>query len=154
MRPQSPEAADLTQAQALFRDQKMAFLATMDPEGFPFGSIVPYLIGPEGWPVVLISSLAEHTQNLIKEPKVSLTITLPNFERKSQRLTLVSRASRRIGELDSLRNHYQNRFPQSEIYINLPDFTFFDLIPLRIRYIGGFGRAFWLTPSELGITVS
>lgn len=33
-------------------------------EGYPFGSVVPYVLDHEACPVLLVSRLAEHTRNL------------------------------------------------------------------------------------------
>lgn len=36
--------------------------------GFPFGSVVPYCLDAEGNPLILISRIAQHTHNLLKDP--------------------------------------------------------------------------------------
>ena len=42
--------------------------------GFPFGSVVPYCLDAQGWPLILISRIAQHTHNLQKDPKCSLFV--------------------------------------------------------------------------------
>jgi hypothetical protein len=42
--------------------------------GFPFGSVVPYCLDAQGWPLILISRIAQHTHNLQKDPKCSLLV--------------------------------------------------------------------------------
>src|SRR5271163_2760440 len=37
--------------------------------GFPFGSLIPFALDPAGWPLILISNMAMHTQNLSADPR-------------------------------------------------------------------------------------
>jgi len=46
-------------------------------EGYHFGSITPYIVVLEGDLAIFISHLAEHTQNIERDAKVSLTIFVP-----------------------------------------------------------------------------
>ncbi|MBM3341542.1 MAG: pyridoxamine 5'-phosphate oxidase family protein, partial [Betaproteobacteria bacterium] len=46
-------------------------------EGYPWGSVVTYVLDHEACPVMLISRLAEHTKNLAADPRVSLLIHEP-----------------------------------------------------------------------------
>lgn len=42
--------------------------------GYPFGSLMPYAIDPIGQPILLISNMAMHTQNLQNDPRSSLFV--------------------------------------------------------------------------------
>ena len=42
--------------------------------GWPFGSVVPYVLDPHGDPLVFLSDLAEHTRNLQADPRASLLV--------------------------------------------------------------------------------
>ena len=44
---------------------------------------------------------------------------------------------------------YLSRFPDAEMRFGLADFHLFRLVPAEIRYVGGFARAFSMTPAEL-----
>jgi putative heme iron utilization protein len=48
-----------------------------DVTGYPFGSYVDYILDEKGWPVMLLSDHSLHTQNIQKNPAVSLFIQLP-----------------------------------------------------------------------------
>ena len=48
---------------------------SVDAPGYPFGSIVPYCMDSDGQPVILISTIAQHTKNIQENPKVSLIVT-------------------------------------------------------------------------------
>ena len=43
--------------------------------GFPFGSVMPYGLDDHGRPIVLISTMAMHTQNLQADARASLLVT-------------------------------------------------------------------------------
>ena len=43
--------------------------------GFPFGSLMPYVLDAQGCPTFLISAMAMHTQNLQRDPRASLFVT-------------------------------------------------------------------------------
>ena len=42
--------------------------------GFPFGSVVPYCLDARGWPLLLISRIAQHTRNLKADARCSLLV--------------------------------------------------------------------------------
>ena len=42
--------------------------------GYPFGSVTPFMLDHDCQPAILISSIAEHTKNIIYNPKVSLVV--------------------------------------------------------------------------------
>ncbi len=70
-----PEA--IRQARNLLYVQDFGILGTISVklEGFPFGSVVPYCLDGNGRPVVLISTIAQHTKNIGQDSRCSLTIT-------------------------------------------------------------------------------
>jgi hypothetical protein len=137
------------EARRFLRGQHNGVLATLSHriEGHPFASVAPFLCDHAGRPVILISSLAEHTRNIAADPRVSLLVQ-PFSEdmQETARLTLVGRADR-LADKDGLGPRYLRRFPQAESYFALPDFHFYRIEPLRIRYIGGFGKIHWLEPA-------
>lgn len=42
--------------------------------GFPFGSVAPYCLDAAGRPLLLISRIAQHTQNLLQDCRCSLLV--------------------------------------------------------------------------------
>ncbi len=113
-------------------------------EGYPFGSVVPYCLDAEGFPVILISSLAQHTRNIDKNPKVSLTIAQSGMDdvQTGARLTWVGDAEPTT-DTDSIERYY-SFFPESRGYHNTHNFSFYRIKHVRSRYIGGFGDIHWL----------
>ncbi|MFC6335814.1 DUF2470 domain-containing protein [Pseudomonas sp. CCM 7891] len=116
--------------------------------GFPFGSVVPYCLDTEGQPLILISRIAQHTHNLLKEPKCSLLVG----EREADdvqavgRLTYLAEAEK-ISDpeaIEAAAERYYRYFPDSANYHKAHDFDFWVLKPVRHRYIGGFGAIHWI----------
>jgi putative heme iron utilization protein len=54
--------------------QRRAFNHFATVDGFPFGSVAPFMLDHAGCPVILISTLAEHTKNIDADPRVSLIV--------------------------------------------------------------------------------
>src|SRR6266436_9447840 len=63
-------------ARRLLNHQSVGVLSThsIDVEGYPFGSIAPYALNYESEPTILISDIAQHTRNIKRNNKVSLTV--------------------------------------------------------------------------------
>ena len=117
--------------------------------GFPFGSVVPYVISPSGQIAIFISQLAEHTKNILSDNKVALTISEADNNPVAQaRITLLAHAviSQRQEQLRAL---YQQQFPDADTILSLGGFQFFELELIAVRLIAGFGEISWLSPEQL-----
>ncbi len=116
--------------------------------GFPFGSAVPYCLSEEGWPLILISRIAQHTKNLQADPRCSLLVAERGAEdvQATGRLTLLAEAVPLTDEaaVEAAAERYYRYFPESRDYHRVHDFDFWTLQPVRWRYIGGFGAIHWL----------
>src|SRR6185436_15374480 len=47
---------------------------SLDVPGYPFGSVTPYCFDGNGQPIVYISNIAQHTRNIMADPRLSLTV--------------------------------------------------------------------------------
>ena len=134
-------------ARRLLRRRHYGVLATIAqqfPE-YPYGSFVDYVTDHLGRPVILISALAEHTQNINRHALVSLAVHDPGLQSAgAPRLTLLGEA-KLIGPDDAqhIRSRYLRYFPEAEQYLSL-DFAFYRIEPQHIRYIAGFAEACWV----------
>src|SRR5438445_13708780 len=63
-------------ARLLFLQESFGVLSTisLDVPGYPFGSVAPYCADRQCRPVIYISRIAQHTRNILADPRVSLTI--------------------------------------------------------------------------------
>jgi hypothetical protein len=116
--------------------------------GFPFGSAVPYCLSEDGWPLILISRIAQHTKNLQADPRCSLLVAERGAEdvQATGRLTLIAEAQQVTDDavMDAAAERYYRYFPEASDYHRVHDFDFWMLKPVRWRYIGGFGAIHWL----------
>ncbi len=137
-----------TEARRLARSQQQAVLSTLSLRlaGYPFGSVAPYVLDHAGRPIILISELAEHTRNLEADARCSLLVQpfSPDMQ-TTGRVTVVGRAER-LSDKDSVGPRYLRYHPQAQDYFAMHDFAFWRIEPIRIRYIGGFGRIHWIEP--------
>jgi len=136
------------QARRYLRARHHGVLSTLSRklEGYPFGSVVPFMLDPAARPVVLISRLAEHTQNIEADSRVSLLASDAGDDvRAGARLTLIGDAARAGGDLAALRSRYLNYFPDAGRLLALGDFSFYAIEPRLLRYIGGFGDIQWIS---------
>ena len=105
--------------------------------GYPYASALPFCTDQQGRVVVLISHLAEHTQNADHDRRVSFLVAPSGAEVQEQaRVTL-------IGDLiptedAAVTARYLRYFPESERFLSIGGFRFFRLEPLSLRYIAGF----------------
>lgn len=116
--------------------------------GYPFGSIVPFVCDPDGYPVILISALAEHTRSLLADPRASLIVHDCSIADPSgPRLTLVGDAAPCTN--NGAASRYLRFFPESARLLALGDFAFWRLAPRAALFIRGFGRIEWLQAAAL-----
>jgi hypothetical protein len=119
--------------------------------GFPFGSVVPYLISPSGRVAIFISDLAEHTKNILADSKVALTISEADHNPIAQaRMTLLANAEI-SQQQEQLRALYQQQFQDADTILGLGGFQFFELELVAVRLIAGFGEIGWLAPEQLDL---
>jgi hypothetical protein len=136
------------EARRFTRGQTSGVLSTISKrlEGFPFGSVSPFILDHAGRPVILISEIAEHTKNIDADPRVSIIVQPYTADMQNTgRVTIIGRAER-LSEKDLLGPRYLRYFPQAESYFAMHDFHFYRIEPIKIRWIGGFGRIFWIDP--------
>lgn len=145
----SKEAID--NATALIQSKKDGVLSTLSVklEGFPFGSVVPYCLDNDGWPVIFISTIAEHTKNIEADNRCSLTIIMDGENVQANgRICIIGRMEKLLFEEKEIMERYYLQFPDSRSYDATHDFSFYRLLPISIRYIGGFGQIHWFKPEE------
>lgn len=134
---------------------KSATLSTLarDPEGYPYGSLVTLACDGLGRPLLLISTLAEHTKNLEARSEASILVSEP-LDTHDQplavgRVTILGRCEKVVeGERTAVREAFLGQQPGSSYYVDFADFAFFRLEPSSLRYVGGFGRMSWVTAED------
>jgi heme iron utilization protein len=137
-------------ARSLVVSEGYGSLATLAEDGTPFGSLVAYATTAEGAIVVLLSKLAEHTKNLVRDGRGSLLVTARTSDpMASARTTLMGRfVLATLAERDSVVETYLAKHPSGARYAGFADFAPWVLVPTRIRTIEGFGAMGFLEPAE------
>lgn len=145
----------LALSRSLLRRARHAVLAVLDPaSGAPTASRVAMATDFDGSPVVLISSLANHTAGLSSDPRCSILIGEPGKgdALAHPRMAIACHAER-IGNNDPRRARIEWRFlshnPKSKLYAAFPDFAYFVLVPRSASLNGGFGKAYALTAEQM-----
>jgi putative heme iron utilization protein len=119
-------------------------LASCSEDGAPWGSVVTF--GPlgDGAPVLLVSLMAEHTRNLLGDPRASLVVAEPPNEENPLdrgRVTLAGHVTEPAGAARAAaRAAHLAAMPSAELYVDFDDFRLFVLEVERVRWVGGYGR--------------
>lgn len=144
------DAATIGAALRLIRDSQEAALAT-SLDSHPYVSLVAVASDHGGAPLLLLSDLAQHTRNLLADPRLSLLLAdAPgNGDPLARaRLTLLGQA-RRCDDPDA-RASFTARHRSSAQYAGFADFHLYRVFVERGHLIAGFGRINWIDGSELG----
>ena len=134
------------QARCLLRARHHAVLSTQSQAvaGYPFGSVVPYVLDAAAAPIILVSRLAEHAKNIAVDPRVSLIAITDGADlQQAARVTYVGRASR-LDPPGGADERYLRYFPAAREYRSQLNFDFFRIEPVTLRVIAGFAQAHWL----------
>ena len=136
----------------LIRKERIAHLATLRG-GAPMASMTLYLADADFSAFYLhVSRLAWHTQDMLKDPHVALSIAETD-DGRADPFTLMRATVR--GEAVPLKNDpslkeaWLSRFPEQAINFQLADFSFWKVVPRDARFIAGFGRIHNLSAAEL-----
>lgn len=141
------------QARRLFKEKLHGVLSTVSKEipDYPFGSLTPYVGDYQENPILLISDIAEHHQNISNNPKVCLTIVEGEGGevQAKGRISIVGDAIKLTAENETeAAERYFSFFPYARNYRKAHHFDFFRIDVKRVRYIGGFGKIFWVEKNE------
>ena len=142
---------------SLLFDQRVAALGSLNQDGTPMVSMVPFAISPvDPCLVIHVSELAAHTANLLARPAVSLLVMRPEPPGEPvhalSRATLEGRATLLVRDRASrstCRASYLARFPEAEPMTELGDFMFIAIHLQGARQIAGFGSARSVSAKEL-----
>lgn len=142
-------------ARGVMRAVDRASLATIvrgdQPEaGAPYASLVLAALDHDASPLLLISTLADHTRNLAADPRVSLlfdgTIGLDE-PLTGPRVSVQGRAART--DEPRHRARFLARHPGAAMYADFKDFAFYRVEVSRAHLVAGFGRIHWMEAKDV-----
>jgi len=149
----APEEDACAALARLLRAERIAHLATLR-QGAPMASMTLYL-ADEGFTAyyVHVSRLAWHTQDMLQDPRVALSIAQTDDRRADpftlMRASIRGRAENLAPEQPELRRSWLARFPEQAINFELADFSFWRIVPRDARFVAGFGRIHNLSAAGL-----
>ena len=139
------------EARNLLRRARTGTLGTLNADdGIPYASLVNLATDVRGCPLILVSTLAWHTRNLLADPRGSIMVAeLPpsGDALTGARVTVIGRFSK-VDARDASRR-YLARHPAAEIYAGFGDFGFWRLEPERAHAVAGFGRIETIPANEM-----
>jgi hypothetical protein len=142
-------------ARRVIREQDRAALATLargaaPGAGHPYASLVLVAVDHDASPLLLISRLAEHTQNIAADPRVSLLFDGTGGLAEpltGPRVSLQGRAEATTAP------HHRTRFlarhPGATLYADFKDFAFYRVGVERAHLVAGFGKIHWLEARDV-----
>ena len=135
----------------LIARERVAHLATLRG-GAPMASMTLYLPAPDFSAFyVHVSRLAWHTQDMMQDGRVALSISETD-DRRADPFTLMRvtiRGDASVYEDPSLKAKWLARFPEQAINFELADFSFWRIAPRDARFVAGFGRIHNISAKEL-----
>jgi putative heme iron utilization protein len=154
MTPEPPFDARLS-VKRLLREARSGALATlMTGLGDPYCSLVNVATAPDGSPLLLLSTLALHTRNILADGRVSLMLD----ERKAgdplegARVMLMGRVAATGAQ--EARKAYLRRHPDAEMFVGFADFAIYRMDIARAHLVAGFGRIVDLAAADVLTDVS
>lgn len=138
---------------ALIRKERLTHLGTLRG-GAPLVSMTLVLPAPDFSAFYIhVSRLAWHTQDMLQDPRVALSIAETDDGRADpftfMRVSIRGEASLLQQENPSLKTQWLARFPEQAINFQLADFSFWRIAPRDARFVAGFGRIHNLTAEDL-----
>lgn len=148
----TPDFSASRMAKSLLRRSRQGALATlMVNSGDPYCSLVNVSANPDAAPLLLISRLAIHTQNILADSRVSLMLDerVAGDPLEGARIMVAGRAEELSGEAAALaRRRYLAAHPSAEGFADFKDFAFFRIAPSGLHLVAGFGRIVDLEPAK------
>jgi heme iron utilization protein len=147
------DADTRTSLSRLLRKERVAHLATLR-SGAPMVSMTLYL-PDEIFSVfyVHVSRLAWHTQDMLHDPRVALSIAETDDGRADpftlMRVSIRGEALQLPLADPALKAKWLQRFPEQAINFELADFSFWQISPRDARFVAGFGRIHNLSVAQL-----
>jgi hypothetical protein len=154
MNPEKPFNAALAGKKLLREARSGALASLIAPQGDPYCSLVNVATAVDGAPLMLLSTLAIHTKNILADGRVSLMLDerKPGDPLEGARVMLMGSCSQ-AGEA-SARAAYLRRQPEAETFANFGDFAVYRIEIAKAHLVAGFGRIVDLAPRDILTDIS
>ena len=139
----SPRPTSAEAARTLLAQTRTAALGTLSEDGTPWASLVMYGLLDDGTPALMVSTLAEHGRNLIRDPRASLMVAAPQVTADplaSGRVTLAGRVERPTGAREGEAHAAcLAAMASAKVFAAFGDVSLWTLEVERVRWVGGYG---------------
>jgi heme oxygenase (biliverdin-IX-beta and delta-forming) len=137
----------------LIRKERIAHLGTLRG-GAPLVSMTLFMAEQDlSAFYVHVSRLAWHTQDMLQDPRVALSIAETDDGRPDpftlMRVSIRGEASQLPADQQELKRLWLARFPEQAVNFELADFSFWKISPRDARFVAGFGRIHNLSADAL-----
>ncbi len=139
-------------ARRVMRRVDRAALATVwrHESGWPYPTLTLVALDWDGSPLLLVSTLAEHTRNFLADDRVGLlfdgTVGLAD-PLAGARVTVLGRMC--PTQAPQHRARYLARHPGAALYDGFGDFAYYRVEVEQAHWVGGFGRSHWIDRAAL-----
>ncbi len=118
--------------------------------GWPYPSLVLTALDHDGTPLLLISRLADHTQNILADSRVGLLFDGTAGLAQPLAGARVSVLGRAVpSDEPRHRARYLARHPDAALYAGFADFALYRVEIERAHLVAGFGRIHWIDAGDL-----
>lgn len=110
--------------------------------GYPSGSVVGFAPDEKGRPIFLFSTMSGHTNDVLADPRCSLTVADIDFKGAADgRVSLMGKCHL-LGdeEREAAKAVYAAKHPNA-FWMSFGDFTFYRMEVEAVRFVGGFAMA-------------
>ncbi len=122
---------------------------SLQHEGYPFGTLVPYIISQDGQPVMLLSHLSQHTRNINSNTRCGLLVSEQGDGDIQQLARLSAIGNLLPDENTAVAEKYFRYFPAARMYFEQLGFRFYRFNPLHFHWNGGFATARWFSNDRI-----
>ena len=136
----------------LIRRARAATLSTAlsSGEGWPYGSLVGIAFDYDLSPIMLFSTLSDHTRNLEIDNRASLLFEEASRLKNPQsgpRASVLGRIKKTTEKVHAKR--FLAHHPEAALYAGFGDFSFWRMTIHKTHFVGGFAKAMWFEGSEI-----
>jgi putative heme iron utilization protein len=154
MKPDTAFDARLA-AKKLLREGRSGALATLMPgAGDPYCSLVNVATAADGAPLMLLSTLALHTKNILADKRVSLMLDERKDGDPLEGARVMLMGTLAATDDPTARAAYLRRHPEAEMFAGFGDFAFYRMEIARAHLVAGFGRIVDLAAPDILTDVS
>ena len=137
-------------AKKVVREGRSGALATiMTRSGDPYCSLVNVATGADGAPLLLMSSMALHTKNILADPRASLMLDERKDGDPLQGARIMLMGTLAATNDAAARTAYLRRHPEAEMYAGFADFSFYRMALKGAHLVAGFGRIVDLVTADI-----